>query len=456
MTHAPPSAPRHRLALLLPLALAACSMAEPATSASDSRGDTGLASTSTTTDATDATGTAATTDAATSGTGDACGNGALDPGEVCDGAELGGQTCAGLGAPYIGGDLACAADCAAVDASACTVAEDAPQVRLNEILAKGASAGEYADMGDLIELVNIGGAPADLGGWRISDDPGFAADKTYTFPPGTTLAPGAFLVLVEYDPMTGDGDLPFGVSASNPETLVLANTESVLVDGLDFEGSAAVPSLCRLPDGTGDWQACAETPGAANHEPGGGETCGDGVKDGAEACDGDDLGGQTCADVGDFVDGDLACTAACALDTSACVEPLMVAVNELSSSDLDPIELHNADAAPVDISGWILTDDPTDPYDPDADTEELVFPPGTVLAAGAFLVVEKGIDPLQHPFGLAAAGDTVRLFDAALTPTDAVTYPADAAATSYCRAPDGPGGVWTAECKPTFGASNEP
>ena len=451
----------HRLALPalpLALALAACSMAEPATTASDSRGDTGLASTGTSASATtsDATGSTSASDGGTSGTGDACGNGALDPGEVCDGADLGGQTCAGLGAPYIGGDLACAADCAAVDASACTVDQAAPQVRINEILAKGASAGEYADKGDLIELVNIGGAPADLGGWRISDDPGFAADKTYTFPPGTTLAPGAFLVLVEVDAMTGEGDLPFGISASNPESLVLANTQSVLVDGLDFEGSSAVPSLCRLPDGAGDWQTCAETPGAANHELGGGEVCGDGVKNGAEACDGDDLGGQTCADVGDFVDGDLACTPACALDTSACVEPLKVALNELSSSDLDPIELHNAGGSPVDISGWILTDDPTDPYDPDADPEELIFPPGTILAAGAFMVVEKGMNALEHPFGLAAAGDSVRLFDADLKPIDAVTYAVDAAAVSYCRSPDGPGGVWKAACKPTFGASNEP
>jgi hypothetical protein len=46
-------------------------------------------------------------------------------------------------------------------------------------------------------------------------------------------------------------------------------------------------------------------------------TCGDGVRNGGEACDGNDLGGATCASVG-FDQGNLGCTAACTHDTSAC------------------------------------------------------------------------------------------------------------------------------------------
>lgn len=46
--------------------------------------------------------------------------------------------------------------------------------------------------------------------------------------------------------------------------------------------------------------------------------CGDGVLDPDEACDGAELGRQTCADLG-FLGGTLACTAGCALDTSACL-----------------------------------------------------------------------------------------------------------------------------------------
>lgn len=45
--------------------------------------------------------------------------------------------------------------------------------------------------------------------------------------------------------------------------------------------------------------------------------CGDGVMNGPEECDGDDLGGLTCRDLG-YTDGELACTEDCMLDDSGC------------------------------------------------------------------------------------------------------------------------------------------
>ncbi len=47
-------------------------------------------------------------------------------------------------------------------------------------------------------------------------------------------------------------------------------------------------------------------------------TCGNGLRDGAEACDGGDLGGATCETLG-FVEGSLACGDDCRLDTSLCL-----------------------------------------------------------------------------------------------------------------------------------------
>ena len=46
-----------------------------------------------------------------------CGNGALDAGELCDGAELGGKNCQSLGSP--GGTLACKNSCLDYDTSGC-------------------------------------------------------------------------------------------------------------------------------------------------------------------------------------------------------------------------------------------------------------------------------------------------------------------------------------------------
>ena len=46
--------------------------------------------------------------------------------------------------------------------------------------------------------------------------------------------------------------------------------------------------------------------------------CGDGILDGDEECDGANLGGATCSSSGDFDDGRLRCTDGCRLDTSRC------------------------------------------------------------------------------------------------------------------------------------------
>jgi hypothetical protein len=53
------------------------------------------------------------------GGGDACGNGAVDTGEDCDGQNLDGATCTTIGQGFVGGSLSCAADCT-FDVTACT------------------------------------------------------------------------------------------------------------------------------------------------------------------------------------------------------------------------------------------------------------------------------------------------------------------------------------------------
>lgn len=52
-----------------------------------------------------------------SGPGSACGNGVLEPGEVCDGDDFDGQTCQDLG--FVGGELGCSDQCT-IDATGCS------------------------------------------------------------------------------------------------------------------------------------------------------------------------------------------------------------------------------------------------------------------------------------------------------------------------------------------------
>ena len=56
---------------------------------------------------------------------------------------------------------------------------------------------EDGDRSDWIELTNLGSTTLDLGGWALSDDPSLAA--RWTFPAGTLLAPGNYLVVFASD-----------------------------------------------------------------------------------------------------------------------------------------------------------------------------------------------------------------------------------------------------------------
>jgi len=439
--------------------LVGCSMAgAPGDDAGDETGATTGASATTgaTTNPTTNPTTAATDDMPTTVTGGegSCGDGQRDPGETCDGADLDAKQCVDIDDAFVGGTLACAAGCGSFDASGCTIDPGAPLVAFNELTSKGALDGEYADKGDVIELYNAGGAAADISGWKLSDDPELPADKTYVFPPGSTLAPGAFLVLVAYDMDTMTGDFPFGLATDKLETLTLADADDMPRATVEVDGADAILSYCRLPDGTGAWQTCLQSFGAANvGVPDG--ACGDGVVNGVEDCDGDDLADQTCESLNlGFVGGALTCGPACSFDASGCLAGTM-AINELESVN-DDIEIYNAGNQAIDISGWILTDDPVaNDYDPQNDAEKLVFAAQTTLAAKQFLVIKKGDQPGEHIFGLGAAGDTVTLMRPNLEVVDQVSYGADEAVVSYCRLPDGPGGAWTVDCTPTFGASNQ-
>ena len=121
----------------------------------------------------------------------------------------------------------------------------APDVRLNEVLARGA--GE-----DFIELHNAGTTPAELSGMGLTDNPN--AGPKVTFPAGTVLAPGAFRVLTLDDAaafrLDGDG-----------QTVVLLRPDGTLADAVDFGPQAAERSIGR---GTSGWELGVPTPGRAN------------------------------------------------------------------------------------------------------------------------------------------------------------------------------------------------
>jgi hypothetical protein len=103
-------------------------------------------------------------------------------------------------------------------------------VIVNEILANEPGSDTN---GEFVEIVNLGGTTASIGGWTVSD----ATSVRHTFAAGTTLAPGKAIVV-----FAGSAAIPAGLTnavAASTGTLSLANGgDSVILK----DGSAVVKS----------------------------------------------------------------------------------------------------------------------------------------------------------------------------------------------------------------------
>lgn len=97
--------------------------------------------------------------------------------------------------------------------------------------------------------------------------------------------------------------------------------------------------------------------------------------------------------------------------TAASTPPLRI--NEVLASrsgapatSPDLIELHNTGPTAIDLTGKSLTDDPALP-------RKFIFPAGTTIPAGGYLVVNATttVGPLNTGFALDAEGDVIRLHD---------------------------------------------
>ena len=115
------------------------------------------------------------------------------------------------------------------------------------------------------------------------------------------------------------------------------------------------------------------------------------------------------------------------------------------------VELYNASAGVVDLSGWMLTDEIANPA-------RWTLPAGTSLLPGGHLVVwtdgDTGAGPLHAPFTLDAAGGELGIFAAdGQTLMDFDDYLPQLPGVSEGRLPDG-GAFWRPMATPTPGAAN--
>jgi hypothetical protein len=147
---------------------------------------------------------------------------------------------------------------------------------VNEIQAHGSS--------EFIEVANQTDQEVDVSGYgvtQLKDDGTSDRWDALRFPDGTTVEPyGHVLVMTKRDTALGPGPhsectggirqcyyAPFGVSASNGDTMVVLNTDDVIISELTYPAGVTADtehSWSRLPDISGDGAVAAATPGAPN------------------------------------------------------------------------------------------------------------------------------------------------------------------------------------------------
>lgn len=196
-----------------------------------------------------------------------CGDGQRLGAEACDGTDLGGATCVSVGYAY--GDLSCTSECA-LDLSGC-----------------------HGECGDGIAQPDEMCDGADLGGVTC-EDLGYEGGELFCTERCQRSEWGCHRCgNGEVDPREQcDGDDVGGVTCE-------------YLSGGVMGGDVRCGDDCRL-----DTSGCSPP-----------TTCGNGVKEAGEQCDGEDLGLATCALVFPelYGSGTLACQENCLFDTAACV-----------------------------------------------------------------------------------------------------------------------------------------
>ncbi|MBK7998620.1 MAG: lamin tail domain-containing protein [Verrucomicrobia bacterium] len=273
---------------------------------------------------------------------------------------------------------------------------------------------------EFLELQNIGGAPVDLSGMYFDG-------ITFTFNTGTSLDPGARLVLAtDLNPAAFATRYPgvevfghYGGSLNNGgERITLFDRSGNIITSVDYDDAGAWPTQAdgggrslELRDANGDpddpanWQASSAnggSPGTINS----------------------------------------AVTMPAIRLSEVMAENGGVVNHEGTFPDW--IEIHNAGAAAANLSGWSISDD--------ANARKFVLPANTVLAAQSYLTIwcdGATTSGLHAGFALNRSGGTIALFDAATNRVDVFSYGLQLTNFTVARVDD----VWRL-ANPTPGAAN--
>ncbi|MEI7908180.1 MAG: lamin tail domain-containing protein [Verrucomicrobiota bacterium] len=284
----------------------------------------------------------------------------------------------------------------------------APQVRINEVLAKNSETAGFGGVyPDLIELYNTGNATANLAGWGLTDNA--SVPYKYVFPAGTSLAAGAYLVIYASSAATVPAPKTGFAFKDQGDSLTLTRPAADgggVADAVAFGNQLSDYSIGRRA-ADGGWDLCRPTFGTVN------------------------------------------VIAAQGNAAELHINEWLASAGALSTTDF--IELFNPASLPVNIGGGYLTDNPAGWPDQHL-IRQLTF-----VGASGYALFKADADPGQGAdhvsFRLAASQGEIGLSDGGLALIDSVIYGPQSTDVSQGRSPNG-GSEMVFFTQPTPGGPN--
>lgn len=280
----------------------------------------------------------------------------------------------------------------------------ADAVALSEIMIsnKGSVPDNLGGYPDYIELHNGSTEKADISGYGLSDS--LLEGAKYVFPAGTVLEPGAYVVVwcggeaedgmhAPFKLSAGEEAVLFDASGRPLDTAVLNSVDSGMVlrrEGEVWTQAKPCPGYPKTEEGMAEYEASLK------------ET----------------------EDMGLYINEFMASNA-----TTIC---------DSFGSYSDWIELYNSTDTDMDISGFGISDNLSQPM-------KYRFPDGTTIAAKGYLVVfcsgNEGMQngELHAPFGLRSYGEDVVIANRAGRIIDSYSFKNQETDVSMARIPDGAG-----------------
>ena len=223
-----------------------------------------------------------------------CGNGQIDDSEHCDGGNLNGKTCASLSDAFLGGKLACDPLSCTFDTRGCTIA--APSL-CGDGVVEGDEECELGVNNEAETCGSLGIGPPERAETKVPCMDRICRWNRYTCDRSMSCGDGRIngIDACDGDNLNGLACVHLFADRAVRSGGYSGHGDLIYGDGTYSGGTLYCDSNCQLY-----FQCWGPN----------GEHCGNGIREGNEVCDGDDLGSASCQDIGRLF-GKVSCRPSC-------------------------------------------------------------------------------------------------------------------------------------------------